>query len=393
MKAGAISPIGTPSSSPEADGRDRGGTTAAFAARAPAATAALVVALLVGACGLAAGVAAAQGLTFFRIGTGGVSGTYYPVGGLVADAISNPPGGRPCERGGSCGVPGLVAVAQSSSGSVANIEAVATGQMESGFAQSDVAYWAYTGTGVFAGREPAKDLRAIAGLYPESIHLVARRDAGIKSVRDLAGKRVSLDEPGSGTLVDARIILGAYGLSEDDLQASYAKANLAMDALRDGALDAFFIVAGYPTPSVAELAEAGDIVLVPIDGPEAEALVKHYDFFEDAAIPAGTYRGIGAVETMSVSSIWVVGARVDEQLVHDITAALWHPQARRLLDGGHAKGREITLDTALKGVSIPLHPGAERYYREAGVLTTTLGEAEAEATTRPPPAATTPTVR
>ncbi|HET6521711.1 MAG TPA: TAXI family TRAP transporter solute-binding subunit, partial [Geminicoccaceae bacterium] len=326
------------------------------------------------------------GLTFFRIGTGGVTGTYYPVGGLIADAISNPPGGRPCERGGSCGVPGLIAVAQSSTGSVANVEAVAAGELESGFAQSDVAYWAYTGTGVFAGEEPAKNLRAIAGLYPESIHLVARRDAGIESVRDLAGKRVSLDEPGSGTLVDARIILGAYGLSEKDLQASYVKANVAIGMLQENTLDAFFIVAGYPTASVAELAEAGAVALVPIDGPEAEALVRHYGFFEHDVVPAGTYRGIGATETMSVGSIWLVGAQVDEKLVYDVTAALWHPNARRLLDGGHAKGREITLATALSGVSVPLHPGAERYYRELDMLPpATLGEADAA---RSPGAAT-----
>ena len=385
MKAGATSPTGTPSSSPE--GRADGPAGRRWRGARAGRTTLAALSLLVGAFGLAAASAAtAQGLTFFRIGTGGVTGTYYPVGGLIADAISNPPGGRPCERGGSCGVPGLIAVAQSSTGSVANVEAVAAGELESGFAQSDVAYWAYTGTGVFAGEEPAKNLRAIAGLYPESIHLVARRDTGIESVRDLAGKRVSLDEPGSGTLVDARIILGAYGLSEKDLQASYVKANVAIGMLQENTLDAFFIVAGYPTASVAELAEAGAVALVPIDGPEAEALVRHYGFFEHDVVPAGTYRGIGATETMSVGSIWLVGAQVDEKLVYDVTAALWHPNARRLLDGGHAKGREITLATALSGVSVPLHPGAERYYRELDMLPpATLGEADAA---RSPGAAT-----
>ncbi|MEM7045469.1 MAG: TAXI family TRAP transporter solute-binding subunit, partial [Pseudomonadota bacterium] len=159
----------------------------------------------------------AEDLRFFRIGTGGVAGTYYPIGGLIAGIISNPPGSRPCEKGGSCGVPGLIATAQSSGGSVENVEAVAAGTLDSGFAQSDIAYWAYSGTGRFEGRAKVENLRAITSLYPESIHLVVRRGAGIESIQDLKGKRVSLDEEGSGTLVDARIILDAFGIDEDEL--------------------------------------------------------------------------------------------------------------------------------------------------------------------------------
>src|SRR5664279_6263739 len=157
--------------------------------------------------------AAQQDITFFRIGTGGTAGTYFPIGGLIANAISNPPGSRACADGGSCGVPGLVATAVASNGSVANINGIQSGQLESGFTQSDVAYWAYTCTGVYEGKPKVADLRLIANLYPETIHLVARKGANIKTVADLKGKRVSLDEPGSGTLVDARIILAAFGLT------------------------------------------------------------------------------------------------------------------------------------------------------------------------------------
>src|SRR5438046_7136398 len=158
-----------------------------------------------GVTGLAAlPLRAQQDITFFRILTGGTAGTYYPIGGLIANAISNPPGSRACAEGGSCGVPGLVATAVASNGSVANINGITSGQMESGFTQSDVAFWAYTGTGVYEGKPKVADLRLIANLYPETIHVVARKGAGIKSVADLKGKRVSLDEPGSGTLVDAR---------------------------------------------------------------------------------------------------------------------------------------------------------------------------------------------
>ena len=125
--------------------------------------------------------ALAQEMQFFRIGTGGIAGTYYPIGGLIADIISNPPGARPCSKGGSCGVPGLVAIAQSSNGSVANVDAIASGALESGFAQSDIATWAHTGTGIYAGEEQVEELRAIASLYPESIHLVAAKAAERKS--------------------------------------------------------------------------------------------------------------------------------------------------------------------------------------------------------------------
>ena len=309
-----------------------------------------------------------QEMQFFRIGTGGVAGTYYPIGGLIADIISSPPGARPCDKGGSCGVPGLVAIAQSSNGSVANVNAIKSGELESGFVQSDVAYWAYTGTGIFEDQGKVENLRAIANLYPESIHIVAREGAEIESVRDLAGKRVSLDEPGSGTLVDARIILEAFGLSEDDLEAQYIKPSPAVSMTGDAQLDAFFIVAGYPTASVVELASGVGADLVPIDGPEVDALLERYQFFAKDLIPAGTYEGIDATPTVSVGAQWVVGAEVDEELVYGITKALWHENARNLLDNGHAKGQAITLETALDGIGIPLHPGAERYYREVGLL-------------------------
>ncbi|MGH6918314.1 MAG: TAXI family TRAP transporter solute-binding subunit [Geminicoccaceae bacterium] len=328
-----------------------------------------VLAGMAGLCALSPGAkVAAQEMTFFRIGTGGVAGTYYPIGGLIADIISSPPGARPCHRGGSCGVPGLVGIAQSSNGAVANVDAIHSGALESGFAQSDVAHSAYTGTGIYEGKPKVDNLRAIANLYPESIHLVARKGAGISSVADLAGKRVSLDEPGSGTLVDARIILDAFGLSEDDLQPEYVKPSVAVAKMHEDALDAFVIVAGYPTGSVAELCATIGCELIPIDGPQVETLLEKYPFFAKDVVPAGTYAGVPETPTLSVGAQWVVGAEVDDDLVYGITKALWHDNARILLDDGHAKGRVIKLETALDGVGIPLHPGAERYYREVGLL-------------------------
>ncbi|MEM7709929.1 MAG: TAXI family TRAP transporter solute-binding subunit [Pseudomonadota bacterium] len=316
-----------------------------------------------------AGAAMAQAPQFFRIGTGGTSGTYYPLGGLIANAISNPPGSRPCEEGGSCGVPGLVASALSANGSVANINAIAGGALESGFSQSDVATWAQTGTGIWEDQEAVESLRAIANLYPESIHLVASAGAGIESVADLAGKRVSLDEPGSGTLVDARIILEAAGLSEDDIEPEYLKPQQAGERMRDGALDAFFFVGGFPAGGIAELASQHDIALVPIEGDVAQGIIDQYGFFSADTVPGGTYEGVADdVTTISVGAQWITAESQPEELVYEITKALWNENTRKLLDGGHAKGAQITPDTALDGIGIPLHPGAERFYREAGLL-------------------------
>ena len=151
---------------------------------------------------------------FFRIATGGVNGTYYQIGAIIGNAISNPTGSRPCSEGGSCGVPNLIAAAVSSDGSVANVEAIQNGEIESGFAQADVVHEAYLAEGTFRGREPMSKLRAIANLYAERMQLVVRTGLGINGVRDLVGKRVSLDEPGSGTLLITRLLLKANGVAE-----------------------------------------------------------------------------------------------------------------------------------------------------------------------------------
>ena len=314
------------------------------------------------------GKAISNELTFFTIGTGGTAYTYYPVGGMIANAISKPPGSRECGKGGSCGVDGLIASAVSSRGSVDNVNAIISGLRNSGFAQSDVAYWAYTGTGTMEGKEPAKDLRTIAALFQEHIHLVALKKSNINSVKDLKGKRVSLDEPGSGTYVDAKLILESNGLSTNDVKAEALKGKAATDALRNGKVDAIFVVAGYPTGAIVELASAVDIKLVPIDGAGAKALTSKYGFFSESPIPSGTYEGVDAVNTVAVGAQWFTSAKEDTDLIYKITKALWNKESRKLMDVGHAKGKTITPDTALSGVGVPLHPGAEKFYKEAGLI-------------------------
>lgn len=314
----------------------------------------------VGAMALAAATGAARAQqAFFRIGTGGTSGTYYPIGGLIANAISATSGS---------GVDGLVASAVASNGSVANISAIQSGASESGFTQSDVAYWAYSGTGLYDGKPKVEDLRLIATLYPETIHLVARADAGIKSVADLKGKRVSMDEPGSGTIVDARLVLSAYGITEKDIQPEYLKPGPAGERLQDGAMDAYFFVGGYPTGAIVELAATNNITLVPITGPEADKLLSEQKFFSTDTVPANTYKNVGETKTISVAAQWVTSAKQTDDLVYNIVKALYGEANQKSLQAGHAKGKLITLENATTSAGIPFHPGAERFYKEAGAL-------------------------
>ena len=301
----------------------------------------------------------AQTQAFFRIGTGGTSGTYYPIGGLIANAIS---------ATGPNGVPGLVSTAISSNGSVANINAIQSGAAESGFSQSDVAFWAHSGTGLYDGKPKVEDLRLIATLYPETLHVVARADAGIKSIADLKGKRVSIDEPGSGTIVDARIVLSAFGLTEKDIEPEYLKPGPSGEKMRDGALDAYFFVGGFPAGAVTELAASTGITLVPVTGPEVDKMLEEYKFFSKNTVPAETYKGVGETETISVAAQWVTNAKQPDDLVYEITKALWSDGTRAALDAGHAKGKQITLENAVTSLGIPLHAGAERFYKESGAL-------------------------
>jgi len=335
--------------------------------RAKVRTRSLGLVLAVAVAGFAAGAVANQ-LSFFRIGTGSTGGTYFPIGGLIANAVSNPPGSRPCDKGGSCGVPGLIAVAQSTKGSVDNVDAIAAGTLESGLCQADVAYWAYHGTGVYKKKGRVESLRAIANLYPESVHLLVRADSGIDSVAGLKGKRISLGEKGSGTLVDAEIILRAHGLRVKQVKASYLRLEAAGDLLAADQLDGLFMVAGAPARALADLADRIDIRLVPIAGPKADKLIKKYPFFAAGEIPAGVYRGVPATRTLTVGAQWVVSEHVDAELVYALTSALWNENTQRILEEGHPKGRQIRLITAVSGIGIPLHRGAARYYADVGVL-------------------------
>lgn len=295
----------------------------------------------------------AQTKQFFRIGTGGTGGTYYPIGGLIANGISSDT---------------VDASAVASNGSVANVNGVVGGSMESGFSQADVAAWAFTGTGLWTGRPRVETLRSIANLYPESVHVVVKKGSGIKSIADLKGKRISIDEPGSGTIINAKAILAAYGIKDGDYKAENLKTAPSAEKLKDGGLDAFFVTAGYPTAAVTELVSTAGAEILPIDGAGAEALRKDFAFFAVDEIPANTYKDIGAVKTVSVGAQWVTSSAVSADLVYAITKATWSDKTRALLDNGHAKGKAIVRANAITGLGAPLHDGAARFYKEIGLL-------------------------
>ncbi len=314
------------------------------------------------------GPARTDSSNFFRIATGPTVATYFPIGGLLAGAISRPPGGRDCEDGGSCGVEGLIAVAHSSGGARQNLDLIAQGEVESALSQADLAHWAHTGSGVFEASGANEKLRLIANLYTEAVQIVVRRDSGIKNPADLRGRRVSYGPAESGAVSHSRLILSAYGVNEDDVIREYSSQAEAGEHLRQGKVEAMIVIGGHPVPVITALARDGLVDLLAIDGAPAGALIERNPFLHALEIPAQIYPGIPARRTLAVEAQWLTSSDVDEALVYAITRALWHRGNRGLLDGGHPKGREIRLERALNGNSVPLHPGARRFYREAGAL-------------------------
>ncbi len=270
--------------------------------------------------------------------------------------------------GGSCGVPGLIATAVATHGSVDNVRAVSKGDLDMALTQANVAYEAYLGTGSFAGQAPLSNLRAVAHLFPEAVHLVVRDNSSIESVRDLKGKRVSLGERKSGTRVVADIVLAAFGLEETDLLPFFEQVGTAGDMLVADELDAYFMVSGYPMNAIAQTAESLPVRLIQIMGREVDAIRKRYPYFGADVVPGETYRGVGDTVTLKVGALLVVSESASDALIYGITRALWHENTRKLLDTSHPLGKRIELHKALDGIAIPLHPAAMRFYREVGFV-------------------------
>lgn len=308
-----------------------------------------IIALTLGLLALA-GMAFAQ-QRFVTIGTGGTAGTYYPLGGAMADIWNK-------------NIKNMNATAQATGASIANINLLRENKVDVIFVQNDVAYYALSGTELLKDKA-YKDLRGMACLYDETIQLVALADSGIKTVADLRGKRVSVGAAGSGVEANARQILEAAGLTYNDIKVQYLSFAESASNLKDGNIDAAFNTAGIPTAAIQDLAASKKITLVPIDGAIANTLMKKWAFYTVTPVPANTYQGVTSdVKTVSVKSMLAVSARMPDALVYDLLKALYSNTDR--LVAAHKKGADIKIDTAKDGMSIPLHPGAEKYFKDMG---------------------------
>jgi TRAP transporter TAXI family solute receptor len=306
---------------------------------------------------------AASQRSAFVIDTGSTGGTYFPIGEAIAGIVSHPPGIFRCDAPGVCGPPGVIASARTSPGTIANVIDVNGHYADAALAQSDVVADAVAGKVVFHTKQT--HIRAIASLFPEEVHVVALASAHIRSIAGLRGKRVSIGEVNSGTIVTAREVLSAFRLSERDVKAVHDQADVAAGALADGKLDAFFFTGGAPVPLVSQLIAAHKAVLLPIGGAERKRLIKANPSLAAETIAASVYPGAGAVDTVAVRAVLIVNDAVPEDVVYGVTRALFHPANRDALDSSHPRGALIRLDTALAGLPAPLHPGAVRYYRDA----------------------------
>ena len=289
--------------------------------------------------------------TKMTMGTGGTAGTYYAYGGILGQYITN-----------NAGVQTTVV---STDGSKANIQGIAAGNYQLGTVQSDVMAYAWEGTRSFEAEGKVDSFRVIGGLYAEAVQLVTM-DPAIKSVADLKGKSVSIGAPNSGVYFNAIDILGAAGLTEKDINAQYQSFADSADALKDGKIDAAFIVAGAPTPAITELCQTNDAYLVPIDGEIADKLMASSPFYTVYEIPAETYKGqTEAVKTVTVKATLIVSADASEEDVYNITAAIFNNIDA--ITGEHAKGAELSIENATSGMTAPFHAGAAKYFAEKGV--------------------------
>ena len=304
---------------------------------------ALVLTLSLAACG-------ASG-TKMTMGTGGTAGTYYGYGSILGTDIKTNAG--------------INVNVVSTDGSKANIQGIDAGNYQLGTVQSDVMAYAWEGIRSFETEGKIDSFRVVAGLYAEAVQLITM-DPSIKSVADLAGKAVSIGAPGSGVYFNAIDVLGAAGLTENDIKAQYLSFADSTDGLKDGKIDAAFIVAGAPTPAITELCTTNDAYLVPIDGAVADTLFANNPFYTAYAIPAGTYEGqTEDITTVTIKATLIVSADASEQDVYDLTAAIFDHIAE--ITAEHGKGAELSIENATSGMTAPFHAGAAKYFAEKGV--------------------------
>jgi len=285
------------------------------------------------------------------LATGGTSGTYYPFGGAMAQIWNK-------------NIPGMNVTAQSTGASKENIRLVGKGEADLAIVQNDVMDYAFNGVELFSG-EKVEGFRTIATLYPEIVQIVVSPDSGIGSVADMKGKRISVGDAGSGVEANAKQILEAYGLSFSDLKAAHLSFKESAAGVKDKQLDGFFVTAGVPNAAIQELSALAPVKIISIDAAAADKLMGKYKFYTKVSIPAATYNGMGAdASTVAVKATLIVRKDLSEKVVYDLTKTLFEKQADLAL--AHAKGKDLSLSSAVQGASIDFHPGALKYYKEKG---------------------------
>lgn len=297
---------------------------------------------------------------FVTIGTGGVTGVYYPTGGAISKMVNK----KSKEYG-------IKATVESTGGSVYNINAVLSGDLEFGVAQSDRQYQAYNGLAEWKTTGPQKKLRAVFAIHPESITLIASADSMAKTVADLKGKRVNIGNPGSGQLQNSKDVLAAFGVALDSIEAEQVKAVEAPSLIQDEKIDAFFYTVGHPNGNIKE-ATSGRIKvkIIPIDGAGADALVKKFSYYAKAIIPREFYPNAlnegKDIESVGVKATFVASSDLDEDIVYAITKEVFDnlEEFKKL----HPAYSVLTKENMLQGLSAPIHKGALKYYKEAGLV-------------------------
>ena len=285
------------------------------------------------------------------MGTGGTSGTYYAFGGVLAQYMKE--------------YTDYSVTAVSTAASKANIQSIGDGDYQIGFTQSDVMSYAWEGSRSFEEDGPSNDFRVLGALYAETVQLITMKD-DIKSVSDLKGRSVSIGAPGSGVYFNAMDVLEGAGLSVDDIKPQYQSFDDSKEALKDGQIDAAFIVAGAPTSAITELATTNGVNLIPIDGELRDNIMSICPYYTPMQIPEGTYPGQDKpIETITIKATLIVDADLDDECVYNLTAAVFdHTEA---IAKENAKGEELSVENATSGINVPFHKGAARYYEEHGV--------------------------
>ncbi len=293
---------------------------------------------------------------FITIGTGGVTGTYYPTGGAICRMVNK----QKKKTGIRCSV-------ESTGGSVYNVNTIKAGELDFGISQSDTAYQAYYGKGKFKGKA-IKELRSAIAIYPELLAFVVAKRSGIKKFTDIKGKRVNIDTPGSGTRMTTEIVLKAFGIKKSDLaQVDELKSSEGPTMLKDDHIDGYFGVFGHPTANIKDAANSVDIDLIPIDGKPVDELVEKYPYYAKGIISGTFYKGVTHdTPSIGVKAVLCTSSKISDKVVYTVVKTILDNfEAFKKL---HPAYKTITKKSLLDGLSIPQHPGAVKAFKEAGLL-------------------------